>query len=35
MVFASGIYLYTILFKDDVEYGEFMSHVESIIQGSQ
>jgi hypothetical protein len=35
MVFASGIHLYTILSKDDVEYGEFVSHVENTIQGSQ
>jgi hypothetical protein len=33
MVFALTSTPYCL--KDDVEYGEFVSHVESTIQGSQ
>jgi hypothetical protein len=35
MAFASGIHINTMLSKNNDEYGEFVSYVESIIPGSQ
>jgi hypothetical protein len=35
MVSTSGIHLHTILFEDDLEYGEFVSPTKNTIPGSQ
>jgi hypothetical protein len=35
MASTSGIHLNTMLSKNNDEYGEFVSHVESTIQGLQ
>jgi hypothetical protein len=35
MAYTSGIHLHTILFEDDVEYGEFVSPTKNAFQGSQ
>lgn len=35
MAYTSGIHLHTILFEDDVEYGEFVFPTKNAFQGSQ